>query len=126
MGTDTVLYAAQRMLASRTNALVVIDDRGRAAGVVTSDDLVVRCVARKRPPDSTTLVEVMTRPVSTVRDDTQVDVALELMAKEGVARLVIVDARDRVTGVVSLDDLLWGIVEGGEGLGPFQKLRGMT
>lgn len=74
MSTDTVLHAARRMVAGCETALVIIEDAGRPEGLVTGDDLVARCVARNRAPDSTTLREVMSRAVHTVRQDTDVEV----------------------------------------------------
>jgi CBS domain-containing protein len=59
----------------------------------------------------------MTRDVHTVREDTAVEVALETMADREVRRLVVVNDADRVIGIISLDDLLEGIVAASEDVG---------
>ncbi|HET9948327.1 MAG TPA: CBS domain-containing protein, partial [Longimicrobiales bacterium] len=108
---ETVLRAAQRMLSSQVSALVVTDDQGRARGVVTGSDLVLRCMAANRRADATPVAAVMSREVHTVADGTSLESAMEIMAHSGVDRLVVVDEQRRVIGMVSLEDLLEGSLD---------------
>jgi CBS domain-containing protein len=93
-------------------ALVVLkeDRAARAVGVLTDRDIVLRCVAEGLAPELTTVSEIMTTPVFTVRDETSINEALAKMASAGTRRLVVVAEGGRVAGVLTLDDILGDIV----------------
>jgi CBS domain-containing protein len=108
---DTVLDAARQMLDHEVGTLVVTDEGGLPDGIVTDRDIVLRCVAEDLYPAKTEVGQVMTRNPHTIHADTAVEVALEEMSDKEVRRLVVVDDAGRVVGIVSLDDLLEGLVE---------------
>jgi predicted transcriptional regulator len=116
-GTDTVLEAAQRMLSQDVGTLVVTDGDGMPEGILTDRDLVVRCVAEEQAPARTKVRDVMTHDVHTVHEDESVEAALEMMADKEVRRLIVVNSAGRVSGIVSLDDFLEGIVAAAEDIG---------
>lgn len=116
-GDDTVLSVAQRMLSQDVGTLVVTDSDGQCEGIVTDRDIVIRCVAEGLKPDKTKVREVMSIDVQSVHEDTAVEVALEMMADREVRRLVVVNSTGRVTGIVSLDDFLEGVVAASEDIG---------
>ena len=116
-GDDTVLSVAQRMLSQDVGTLVVTGSDGQAEGIVTDRDIVIRCVAEGLHPDRTKVRDVMSKDVQSVHEDTAVEVALEMMADREVRRLVVVNSAGRVTGIVSLDDFLEGIVAASEDIG---------
>ena len=94
-----------RALESNNIGAVMVQERGRVAGIVTDRDLAVRVVGRGLDPTSTTLGEVMTTPVVTLSPaDSQLD-AIRFMRQRNVRRIPLVDG-DRLVGLVSLDDLL--------------------
>jgi CBS domain-containing protein len=109
---ETVRTAAQRMVEFDVGALVVLkeDRAARAVGVLTDRDIVLRCVAEGLAPELTTVSEIMTTPVFTVRDETSINEALAKMASAGTRRLVVVTEGGRVAGVLTLDDILGDIV----------------
>jgi CBS domain-containing protein len=111
---ETVRRAAEQMVAHDVGALVVTDRDGRAEGFVTDRDLVVRCIVEGRSPEETTVAEVMSAAVTTVREDAMVETALDRMANEAVRCLAVVDDADHAVGIVTLDDMLGGIIEEAE------------
>jgi CBS domain-containing protein len=108
---DTVLSVARQMLEHEVGSLVVAGQDGVPEGIVTDRDIVLRCVAEELRPDETEARRIMTPAVHTVHEDAPIEVALEQMADKEVRRLVVVNDAGRVTGIVSLDDMLEGIVE---------------
>jgi signal-transduction protein with cAMP-binding, CBS, and nucleotidyltransferase domain len=86
-------------------SVIVLDDDGRLAGIVTDRDLVVRAMADGRDPD-TAVAKVMTSDVLWLREDTPLFAAATEMATAGCRRMPILDERARVTGLIALDDLL--------------------
>ncbi len=114
---DTVRAAARRMSEQEVGTLVVTDGDGRPEGIVTDRDIVIRCVAEQLDPDKTRVFDVMTGDVVTIHEDASIEGALEIMADRQVRRLVVVNNAGRVSGIVSLDDLLEGVASAAEDIG---------
>jgi CBS domain-containing protein len=98
--------AARRMLEAGAGSLVVVDQLRRPLGIVTDRDLMGRCVGEGRDPLRTRVGEVMSAPAVWVRDSLAVADAAAEMARLRVRRLPVVDDRDRLVGILSLDDVL--------------------
>ena len=103
--TTTLREAGQLMARRHVGSVVVIDQVGEVAGIVTDRDIVLRAVAEGRSAD-VTVDTVMTRNVATI--DTRADIAdaAATMMKRRVRRLPVVDERGHVHGVLTLDDML--------------------
>ena len=102
---ESALTAAQRMAQQDVGALVVVED-GRPVGMLTDRDLVVRVLAEKLDPVRTEARAVMSGKPVCLRDDAPLEAAVEQMRFHRVRRLIVVDAKQQVVGVISLDDLL--------------------
>ncbi len=103
---------AARMLARyNIGALPVCGSDGRICGLITDRDLVTRCLAAGRSPASTTVRQVMTPKVVAGRPDMDASEAADIMGREQVRRLPVLE-NGRLCGMVSLGD----IAVKGEGL----------
>jgi len=99
----TLVDAAREMRESDIGNVVVLDG-GRAAGILTDRDIVVRAVADGREPASTAVREACSSGLETLDPDQSVDDAVRLMREHDVRRLPVV--RDgRPVGILSLGDL---------------------
>lgn len=98
---DSIQSAAQIMRDEDTGAVPVCDN-GRAVGIVTDRDIVVRAIAEGRVNGS--VRDIATRDVISARPDMSTREAAELMSDHQVRRLPVVDG-DRLVGIVSLGDL---------------------
>lgn len=103
---ETALEAAQRLAKRRLGTLIVVDGVGRPLGIVTDRDLMERCLCQGRDPSRTPVGEVMSGPVIWVREDATLEEALERMARLGVRRVPVIDERERLAGILALDDVL--------------------
>jgi CBS domain-containing protein len=101
-----VADAGRRMQEACVGTLVVVDALSRPIGIVTDRDLLMRCLAARLDPRRTRLEQVMSGPVAWIHEQASVDAALEEMARLRVRRLAVVDERERLVGVLALDDLL--------------------
>ncbi len=104
--TDTVLKAATVMADAGVGFLPICDAGRRVIGVVTDRDLATRVLAKKVVPETTSAALVMSSPALTCLETTDIRDAEQLMAEERKARLVITDGEGRLTGVLSLADLI--------------------
>jgi CBS domain-containing protein len=116
--TSTTLSTASRhMRDRRCGTLVVMNPRGRLAGIVTDRDLALAISDIHGPPSRVTVDHVMTRDVHTCGPDDDIQTAIAQMSRWKVRRLPVVDSDGDVKGMISIDDIvLWGIHNRGVGL----------
>jgi CBS domain-containing protein len=114
---DPVRDAARRMVEGEVGTLVVVDDERRPLGILTDRDVMARCVARGVDPAGLRVSRIMSAPAVWVREDAGLAQALDEMARLGVRRLPVVDARDRLVGLLALDDALCRALDAGSPLG---------
>jgi CBS domain-containing protein len=98
---DVALLMQDRNVGS----VVVIDEIGYLAGIVTDRDLAVRGLGGGHSAESS-VDTVMTRDVATVSLHADGSEAAAIMARRLVRRLPVVDELQHIYGVVTLDDLL--------------------
>jgi len=100
--TATVVEAAQRMRDEDIGDVLVERD-GDLCGVITDRDIVVRAVAQG-DVGTTTIGEICSRDLTTVKPSDDVETAVRLMREKAIRRLPVVD-NGRPVGFVSLGDL---------------------
>ncbi|AOZ04291.1 signal transduction protein (plasmid) [Cupriavidus sp. USMAHM13] len=104
----TLQEAAVQFRDRHVGALVVTEHTAtgaRAVGFVTDRDMALDAVAAGADPCRTTVDEVMTRGLVTVRQDASVSDAMQTMLSHGVRRLAVLDG-EAVIGVLSIDDVV--------------------
>jgi CBS domain-containing protein len=77
----------------------------RLLGVVTDRDIVLRVVAEEKNPSDLPVAAVATRDMLTIRPDDRLDDALELMARRQIRRLLVVEDRHRLVGLLAQADV---------------------
>ncbi|MGE5505007.1 MAG: CBS domain-containing protein [Actinomycetota bacterium] len=97
--------AARRMRDRDVGCLPIADEGGRLLGIVTDRDIAVRAVADNRNPAQTTVRECMSTDLVWVHDDLGVEDAAEMMEREQVRRLPVLDREQRLVGILSLGDI---------------------
>ena len=100
---ESVEVAARTMTQYNIGALPVCAN-GKLCGMLTDRDIVTRCLAANRVPENTTVRQVMTEQVTTIRPDMQVGVAAHLMGRLQVRRLPVVED-GKLCGMLSLGDM---------------------
>ena len=102
--TDTVVLAAQAMEELNVGVIPVCEGE-KLVGMVTDRDIVVRGVAQERDASTTTLADVMSMHVRTAREDDDVEAVLGIMGDNQIRRMPVVDAQDRLIGILSIGDI---------------------
>lgn len=101
---ETVDVAARTLEYYNVGALPVYGTGGRVCGMITDRDLVTRCIAANRMPGKTTVGQIMTNRVSFVTPETDVAMAAQLMGKQQIRRLPVME-NGKMCGIVSLKDI---------------------
>jgi CBS domain-containing protein len=100
----TLEFAARKMMEHNVGFLPV-QDSDKVAGVITDRDIVLRAVSAGMRPAMTTVGQVMTKKPLTVYDDQTLSETSLVMEKHFVHRLLVLDRRQRLVGIVSLSDI---------------------
>ena len=103
--SDTANRAAQLMWDADIGCVVVLEADERLAGIITDRDVCMAAYTRGAPLHQIVIGEVMTRTVAVVRQDDRLGMAEALMRSKKVRRLPVVDAKDKVVGLLSLSDV---------------------
>lgn len=101
---ESVEVAARALTHYNIGALPVCKEDGKVCGMVTDRDLVTRCMAANMPASSTSVRQVMTSQVMSVRPDTDAAVAAHLMGRQQVRRLPVME-NGKLCGMISLGDI---------------------
>ena len=100
---QTAQEAASFMLRAEAGSIPVCEE-DRVIGMITDRDIAVRGVAEGRGPDCS-VRDLMSEKVICAREEDGVDEVAQRMSEAQVRRLPVVDAQERLVGIVSLGDL---------------------
>lgn len=102
----TVMEAAHKLAQHKIGAVVVVAVDGTVAGILSERDVVRRLAEAGPDIMSATVRDVMTRNVITCTADTSVDELMTKMTRGRFRHLPVVDASGRLTGIVSIGDVV--------------------
>jgi CBS domain-containing protein len=105
IGPDATLQEAARMMRSLGIGILPVAEHDRVLGVITDRDVVVRSTAEGGDPRVVKVRAAMTPQVIHCYEDAELDDAAHEMEQHAVRRLVVLDARQRLVGLLSVDDL---------------------
>lgn len=106
--TATLADALSDMVEKHQSCVVVVDAEHRAAGVLTERDIVALSSARA-DPEQITLEAAMHAPVKTVRPGERLHDAVKAMEQAHIRRLVVVDERLQVCGLLTHHEVARGL-----------------
>jgi CBS domain-containing protein len=102
-GTASVHEAACAMRDADIGDVIVIE-HNQVCGIVTDRDIVIRLVAEAQDPATTTLADLCSHALVTVRPTDSIEEAVRLMRSHAIRRVPVVEGGQAV-GIVSLGDL---------------------
>jgi CBS domain-containing protein len=101
----TCSEAARLMRDSGVGSVVVVED-GRPIGIVTDRDLVLRVIARGEDPAKLPVRRAMSEKPIFLSKERGLDQLIEAMGDLAVRRVPIVDERQKLVGILALDDVI--------------------
>ena len=101
-----VAAATEMMWKVNCGFLLVVEADGKVCGVVTDRDICMALGTSGVTSGVLKVGEVCQRHVFSCREDDDIHIALQTMKEARVRWLVVVDAENRLCGVLSMDDIL--------------------
>ena len=101
----TAKEVASIITEKRISSVIVIDKENRPLGIVTERDLVERVCLTNLNADNVLVEDVMSSPLITIMAYDSVDTASRVMLSNKIKRLPVLEADNRIMGVISVTDI---------------------
>ena len=101
---EKVTAVAQKMRSYNINSLLVLKGK-KLIGIVTSDDVVKKFVAKNRDADSTTVSDIMSKDLVVAEPTIDIREAMDLLNDNDIKQLPIL-YKNTLAGLVTLKDVL--------------------
>lgn len=102
--SDSLSQIASEMKRHNVGVMPVCDSNGKLSGIITDRDIVIECVAAGTDPKTCQVDRFMTTGLVTGSPDMDVTEAMQLMGREQVHRLPVLE-NGKLVGIVSIGDL---------------------
>jgi len=102
---DSLAEAVRLMHDHELGSVLVLDDTGAVAGIVTDRDVCLAAYRNGVPLRAIPVWTAMSRSIHACRLESSLAEAETMMKEHHVRRLPVIDDRGRLVGILSLDDL---------------------
>lgn len=102
---DTNLQECARRMRKTNVGVLPMWENGKLIGIVTDRDICCRAVGDGRDPTTMTAREIMTSETSLCFDDQDCSEAAHIMKEKRLRRLAVMDRKQNLVGLLSVDDL---------------------
>ena len=110
ISADASVFDAIKMMADESiGSLVVLDENGGLAGIVTERDYARKVIVKGRSSRDTRVADIMTADVLTTSCDNTVNSCMEVMSEKKLRHLPVVED-GRVIAMISIGDLVQAII----------------
>ncbi len=114
---ETSVLTAVRMMADKDVGALTVIEQETLVGLFSERDYARKIILQGRVSRETLVYEVMTSPPITVTPEESVDQCMQIMTRNRVRHLPVVE-NDRVIGILSIGDLVnWMITAQAETIG---------
>jgi len=103
----TPIKEAVKFMEEKNIGSVIVVGGGKPVGIVTDRDILLRVVNKGLDPEKSSVDDVMTKEIVTLKEGMGLFEALEQVKGKGIRRFPIVDARGNLKGIMTLDDIIY-------------------
>jgi len=101
LAEEESVQAAAQAIADLDSRFILVGTGGRAAGIVTARDILIRLVAAGLDPVATPVSQVMSSSLFTCTEQETAETAVERMAEHEIEQMPVLDTDGRLTGVIT-------------------------
>ncbi len=103
---EHTIYDAVRIMNREDCGVVpIVDELDRCIGIITDRDICLRTVLEHLDPEDTPVSELMSTDVMTCRETDDIETVLDIMEREQIRRIPVINDEDALTGIISEGDL---------------------
>ena len=110
IGPDASVFEAIALMAQKNIGALLVMDGGRIVGMLSERDYARKVVLMSRSSKETRLREIMTSSVIYVHPSQSSEECMAVMTENRVRHLPVLDDKDRLVGLISIGDLVKGII----------------
>ena len=103
----TPIKEAVKFMEEKNIGSVIVVGGGKPVGIVTDRDILLRVVNKGLDPEKSSVDDVMTKEIVTLKEGMGLFEALEQVKGKGIRRFPIVDASGNLKGIMTLDDIIY-------------------
>ena len=102
----TAYDVADLMRNKKASSVIVMDKKGQPLGIITERDMVKRICLKNLAASRIEVEEIMSSPLITIMSYDSIDTASRIMTKNKIKRLVVLEADNRIVGMLSVSDII--------------------
>jgi len=102
--TETLTKIAKQMKEGDFGT-VIVKENGKALGIITDRDIVIRAIAKGGSIDTLTAKDVMTKNLESCSGNDSLAQAADKMKTKKIRRLLVIDDKNNPVGILSLGDI---------------------
>jgi len=102
---NSKLEEVARVMGEKRIGSIVITEEGKPKGIITERDMVVKVMAKGLDYRDLKAKDVMSYPLITINKERSLEEAAEVMLTKGIRRLVVVDEKGEMVGIITTSDL---------------------
>ena len=110
IGPDASVYEAVALMAQKNIGALLVMEGERIVGMLSERDYARKVVLMARSSKDTRLREIMTSSVIYVHPSQSSEECMAVMTENRVRHLPVLDDDDRLVGLISIGDLVKGII----------------
>ena len=102
---ETLYHAVKKLVEKNIGSLLVVDEKGAIAGIITERDILKQCDRGFQSLGETKVKEVMTKKLIVASPDDDIDYVENIMTENRIRHLPIVSG-EKLEGIISIGDLV--------------------
>jgi len=100
------VYSAIELMAHKSVGALLVIDKQRLLGIISERDYARKVILKGHSSKDTLVSEIMTVSPITIRSDASVEEAMRLMTTHRIRHLPVLDASEKLVGVLSIGDVV--------------------
>ena len=103
---DSVFTISNLMKEVKVGSIIITDQNTEPVGIITERDIVRRVISDGKDPTITKAVDIMSKPLITVGEDTHLYDVAKKMIKHKIRRLPVVKDNNILVSIVTVTDII--------------------
>jgi CBS domain-containing protein len=106
----TSVYQALELMVEKNVSALLVMENDALAGIFTERDYARKVALKGKSSKDTTIGEIMTRDLITVKPESSIDECMELMTGKYIRHLPVLDG-NKLAGIISIGDVVRSIIQ---------------